>query len=209
MSDSLQPHGPPGSSVHGIFQARILEWVAISFSRGTSQPRDQTRVSCVGRQILYQEKGYKQKIVWPLMLLLLWIWWPNSNGYIFCLWVCQSKVAIECLPSLFILKRTLEFILFLIRLQKVDLSFKIKPRSLYLPQVHTHQSLFCEVLLEGLLCVLKMQNIYPMPNSRNAQTWKGLVCKGFLWQLPQWSLVCKFHWLRRLTFGHKSPLSSW
>ena len=35
----------PGSSVHGIFQARVLEWVAISFSRGSSQPRDQTRVS--------------------------------------------------------------------------------------------------------------------------------------------------------------------
>ena len=35
----------PGSSFHGIFQARILEWVAISFSRGSSQPRDQTRVS--------------------------------------------------------------------------------------------------------------------------------------------------------------------
>ena len=31
---------PPGSSVHGIFQARVLEWVAISFSRGSSQPRD-------------------------------------------------------------------------------------------------------------------------------------------------------------------------
>ena len=30
----------PGSSIHGIFQARILEWVAISFSRGSSQPRD-------------------------------------------------------------------------------------------------------------------------------------------------------------------------
>ena len=46
----------PGSSVHGIFQARILEWVAISFSRGFSQPRDQTFISCVsriGRQILY------------------------------------------------------------------------------------------------------------------------------------------------------------
>ena len=37
----------PGSSVHGIFQARILEWVAISFSRGSSQPRDQTWVSCI------------------------------------------------------------------------------------------------------------------------------------------------------------------
>ena len=35
----------PGSSVHGILQARILEWVAIPFSRGSSQPRDRTQVS--------------------------------------------------------------------------------------------------------------------------------------------------------------------
>ena len=35
----------PGSSVHGIFQAVVLEWIAISFSRGLSQPRDQTQVS--------------------------------------------------------------------------------------------------------------------------------------------------------------------
>ena len=43
MSDPLRPHGLqlPGSSAHGILQARILEWVAISFSRGSSQPRDQ------------------------------------------------------------------------------------------------------------------------------------------------------------------------
>ena len=41
---------PPGSSVHGIFQARVLEWIAISFSSGSSQPRDWTRVSrTVGR----------------------------------------------------------------------------------------------------------------------------------------------------------------
>ena len=39
--------------VHGISQARILEWVAISFSGGSSQARDQTRVICIGRQILY------------------------------------------------------------------------------------------------------------------------------------------------------------
>ena len=43
----------PGSSVHGIFQARILEWVAISFSEGSSQPKDRTCVFCVGRWILY------------------------------------------------------------------------------------------------------------------------------------------------------------
>ena len=36
---------PPGSSVHGIFQTRILEWVAISYSRGSSQPRDLTHIS--------------------------------------------------------------------------------------------------------------------------------------------------------------------
>ena len=44
--------GPPGSSVHWIFQTRILVWVAICFSRGSSQPRNQTHisyVSCIGR----------------------------------------------------------------------------------------------------------------------------------------------------------------
>ena len=40
------PSSLPGSSVHGIFQARILEWFAISFSRGSSWPRDWTQVSC-------------------------------------------------------------------------------------------------------------------------------------------------------------------
>ena len=38
---------PPGSSVHGILQARILEWVAMPSSRGSSRPRDRTRVSCI------------------------------------------------------------------------------------------------------------------------------------------------------------------
>ena len=37
----------PGSSLHGILQARILEWIAISFSRGSSRLRDQTQVSCI------------------------------------------------------------------------------------------------------------------------------------------------------------------
>ena len=37
----------PGFSLHGIFQARVLEWVAISFSSGSSWPRDRTQVSCI------------------------------------------------------------------------------------------------------------------------------------------------------------------
>ena len=51
---------PSGSSVHGIFQARILEWVAIPFSRGSSWPSDWTCVSCIGRQILYHGTLRKQ-----------------------------------------------------------------------------------------------------------------------------------------------------
>ena len=49
MSDSCNPMGCslPGSSIHGILQARILEWVAISFSRGSSWPRNRTQVSCI------------------------------------------------------------------------------------------------------------------------------------------------------------------
>ena len=49
-------YSPAGSSVHGIFQARTPEGVAISYSRGTAQPRDWTQVSwvsCIGRWILY------------------------------------------------------------------------------------------------------------------------------------------------------------
>ena len=59
MSDSFVTPvdcSPPGSSVHGVLQARILECVAISSSRGSSQPRDQSCisfVSCIGRQVLY------------------------------------------------------------------------------------------------------------------------------------------------------------
>ena len=52
----LMDCSPWGSSVHGIFQARILEWVVISYFRGSSRPKDQILVSCIscfGRQILY------------------------------------------------------------------------------------------------------------------------------------------------------------
>ena len=46
---------PPGSSVHGILQARILEWVAMPFSRGSSQPRDGTWISCIAGRFFTTE----------------------------------------------------------------------------------------------------------------------------------------------------------
>ena len=55
LCDSMD-YSPPDSSVHGVLQARIVEWVAISISRGSSWPRDQTcvsYVSCIGRWALY------------------------------------------------------------------------------------------------------------------------------------------------------------
>ena len=73
----------PGSSVHGILQARTLEWVAISFSMGSSWPKDQTYISCIGKWILYhwatggsrymlQDDFYFQKIN------LYFPWWSES-----------------------------------------------------------------------------------------------------------------------------------
>ena len=47
LSATPLDYSPPSSSVHRLFQVRILEWVAISFSRGSSLSRDQIRVSCV------------------------------------------------------------------------------------------------------------------------------------------------------------------
>ena len=59
VSDSCNSmdYSLPGSSVDGISQARMLECVAISSSRGSSWPRDQTRVSFIGRQVLYHWKA--------------------------------------------------------------------------------------------------------------------------------------------------------
>ena len=81
----------PGSSVHGISQARILEWVAVSFSRGSSQPRDWTYVSWVlyiPRWILYHCTTLAQlisdgwKVDWTTFDQCIWVCWLEhlANG---------------------------------------------------------------------------------------------------------------------------------
>ena len=68
VSDSVRPDpmdcSPPGSSVRGNFQARILEWVAVPSSKGSSPPRDQTHASCMGRQILASEPPGKPQTIY-------------------------------------------------------------------------------------------------------------------------------------------------
>ena len=75
---------PPGSSVHEISQAGTLEWVTMPSSRGSSQPRDWTCASCIGRQILYHwrwksrmnklvsSSTFKKLISWHLAPSLPW-----------------------------------------------------------------------------------------------------------------------------------------
>ena len=67
IQTDLIDYSVPGSSVHGILQARILEWVAISFSRGSSQPRDQNHisyVSCIGCMLRGTCEKKKERNQW-------------------------------------------------------------------------------------------------------------------------------------------------
>ena len=73
----------PGSSVHGIPQARILEWVAMPFSRGSSQPKDQTWVSCIAGRFFTIWATWYQNILptlWPLHH-------PTPFFFFFCIWM--------------------------------------------------------------------------------------------------------------------------
>ena len=67
----------PGSSVHGFYQARILEWIAISFSRGSSWPRDRTHLSCLAGKFFTTEPPGK-----PTLHLV--VQWLN------CVWLCAT-----------------------------------------------------------------------------------------------------------------------
>ena len=77
VSDSCDPmdSSPSVSSVHGISQARILEWVAISFYRGSSRLRDQTHISClVGKFFTNEPSGKTFLIANPLLVVFSVIW---------------------------------------------------------------------------------------------------------------------------------------
>ena len=83
---------PPDSSVHGILQANILKWVVISFSRGSSRPRDRTCISCIylywqggslpltpPTDITFSRYCYMTEL-WPVELHLILAKRPRSDG---------------------------------------------------------------------------------------------------------------------------------
>ena len=88
----------PGSSVHGSFPLRILEWVTISFSRGSSRPRDRTCVSCLADRLFTTEPPGK-----PRSLLVI---------YFMCSSVCMS-VQVQFIPPLPLLSGNQKFVLYI------------------------------------------------------------------------------------------------
>ena len=88
---------PPGSSTHSISQTRILEQVAISFSRGSSQCRDQTHVSCFGRWMLYQ-----------------WVTWEALSWFTHFLWwkLLQQLPRKGCMEGEFFLRSCMSELFF-------------------------------------------------------------------------------------------------
>ena len=106
----------PRSSVHGIFQERILEWVAISSSRGSSQPRDQTQVSCnAGRFFIFW--ATKEAIntgssnsadleAYIKLLIVMYMLWGKTTGniYILC-YILLNCLLLQCTCIIFIVRK--------------------------------------------------------------------------------------------------------
>ena len=91
LEDAMD-HIPPGSSVNGILQARLLEWVAMPFSRGSSQLRDQTHISSTG-------KGAGSLPLAPHGKLVYWPQCINTSVPSLCRWDnSEDTPIIGCRP---------------------------------------------------------------------------------------------------------------
>ena len=90
---------PQGSSVHGIFQARVLEWVTISFSRGSSQARDQTRVACIAGRHFTVWATREAHLIWPYIHIYIYIY-IHIHTYIHMhCWHLLSKIPLVFKPE--------------------------------------------------------------------------------------------------------------
>ena len=114
---------PPDSSVHGISQARILEWVAISFSRGSSWSRHQTWFSCICRRILYHfplREALNSTLFWVPFVKLWWLF-------------CFSFLSFFSFFFFFLALWILQ--LFSVNSQGLDLHFSVTVSLVFLPQI--------------------------------------------------------------------------
>ena len=98
----------PGSSVHGVLQARILEWVAISFSRGSSQSRDQTQVSCIAGRHFTLWTTFSTYLIWSMLYFKADNFYGLTYYFLNCKW---WKFQVVEIGSICILNMWLLFIL--------------------------------------------------------------------------------------------------
>ena len=85
---------PPGSSVHGISQARILEWVAISSSRGSSWPRDRTRIFRIVGKFFYYLSHWGKAHTRVCVCVCVCVWSLKWNS-LSCVWLLAIPWTIE------------------------------------------------------------------------------------------------------------------
>ena len=112
---------PPGSSVHGISQARMLEWVAISFSRGSSWPWDRNWVSHIADRF-HTTWATREAPIWPhtpfLFLISLVMWQPSYYFLTISIMFYHIFLEIYCICS-FLLKITLSHLNKVCRLKSI------------------------------------------------------------------------------------------
>ena len=140
MSDALgspMDCSPPGSSIHGILQARILEWLVIPLSRGSSQSRDWTRVSCIvgkfftiwaTREVFgYIIRGYLISSSVKTIATIFFFLWIAANDLLF-LWPCINHLIQELLSH----------VLYTFIILRLFHSCQIKLSSWIHTHTHTH-----------------------------------------------------------------------
>ena len=103
---------PPGSYVHGILQAGILEWVAIAFSKGSSRPRDWTQVSCIAEELMLLNCGVGEDsfffFFWRRLLRVPWTTRRSNQSIL-------KEISPECSLEGLMLKLKLQYFGYLMR----------------------------------------------------------------------------------------------
>ena len=99
VTKSLGSHGPPGSSVYEIFLTRILEWVAMVSSRGSSWPKDWTHtswISCIAGGFFTTEPSGKPHFLWVVRIIELFFFFSPAEKWSGQNWILNKLLLIFC-----------------------------------------------------------------------------------------------------------------
>ena len=139
----------PGSSVHGILHSRILEWVAISSSRGSSWPRNQTQISCIAGRF-FPNWATREACIWilskpvvfSLLILLDFSILFDPGGHFWSFWdlLPALLVFMTLTPWYFSLFLPMLFSLLSLLLTRLSFAFHILPSLPRERPQHSHQS---------------------------------------------------------------------